>query len=429
MKKTAIFLSYLLCLLHGVKAQREPDKIFMHNINGVKLYGVGSQDNYPIINLGTYMNMELHFDDLSATVKNYNYTYQLCNADWQPVDLSTFDYIQGFTQGRLNQYRSSSVAKTKYIHYQALLPEKSCMPIKSGNYLLKVYLNGDTSKLAFTKRVMILNNIIPIAAKIVQPFNSSFFRTYQKVQFSIDKARIDIISPQQQLKVVILQNYRWDNAATGMQPLFMRGNMYEYNGEQDCLFPAGKEYRWADLRSFRFQSERVDSANLNIKPFDVWLKQDAERTKFTYLYYADLNGFFEVASTDVNSPWWQGDYANVHFTFTPTNNQPYPKQNVYLSAEFTGYRADDDSRMTYNAERGVYEKSILLKQGFYSYTYITKDIENKKSKPELSQTDGNYWETENNYTILVYYRSLSGRSDELVGATTLNSRNFFAHGF
>ena len=138
MKK--IFLLYTLFLfVNNCFAQREPDKVYMPNIHGVKLFKGGDQSSYPIITVGAVMAMELHFDDLDATVKNYNYCYQLCNADWQPVDLSPFDYITGFSNGRLNQYRSSSIAKTKYIHYQALLPEQSCMPKIGGNYLLKIY--------------------------------------------------------------------------------------------------------------------------------------------------------------------------------------------------------------------------------------------------------------------------------------------------
>ena len=332
MKKN-LFAVIALVLSFNAFAQREPDRVFMPNIHGVKLFKTGGQDNYPIITLGATMAMELHFDDLDATVKNYNYCYQLCNADWQPVDLSPFDYITGFSNGRLNQYRSSSVAKTKYIHYQALLPEQNCMPKIGGNYLLKVYLNGDTSKLAFTRRVLVLNNIVPVAAKIIQPFNTQLFRTHQKVQFSIDKAKLNIINTQQQLKVVVLQNYRWASAVTGIQPLFMRGNLYEYNGEQDCVFPSGKEYRWADLRSFRFLSDRVDSSDLDTKPFTVWLRPDAERSKTPYITYLDLNGFYQVAATDVNNPWWQGDYANVHFIFKPGDSQMFLNKNVYLTGE------------------------------------------------------------------------------------------------
>lgn len=424
MKTVIACLLFFLFNISTIYAQRQPDKVYMPNINGVKIFAAGNQIAYPIIQLGLEMQMEIHFDDLNAVVKNYNYTYQLCNADWQPVDLSTFDYVQGFTQGRFSQYRASSVAITKYIHYQALLPEKSCMPNKSGNYLLKVYLNGDTSKLAFTKRMLVLNNIVPVMAKITQPFNTQLFRTHQKVQFSIDKTKLNIINQQQQLKIVVLQNYRWDNALTGSQPLFMRGNIYEYNGEQDFVFPAGKEFRWADLRSFRFQSERVDSANLNNKPFDVFLKPDRERNKLSYIYYADLNGFYEVNATDVNNPWWQGDYAKVHFIFAPVDNQPFQNKDVYIAGEMTGYLMNDATKMEYNATQGIYEKTLLLKQSFYSYSYVTKNIDDTKAKYDISETEGNYWETENNYTILVYYRSLSDRSDELVGAVTLNTRDF-----
>ena len=132
-----------------------PDVTYMPNIQGIKLYLQGNQLSYPIIGLNSNELMELHFDDLDGRVKNYYYTFQLCNADWTPVDLSTFDYLKGFSQIRLNQYRLSSISQTKYVHYQAVLPDRNCVPSKSGNYLLKVFLDGDTSKLAFTRRVLV----------------------------------------------------------------------------------------------------------------------------------------------------------------------------------------------------------------------------------------------------------------------------------
>ena len=109
-------------------AQREPDKIYMPNINGVKLFVRGNQMSYPIINVSSLNALELDFDDLEGNIKNYSYTYQLCNADWTPVDLNVLDYIQGFTQIRFNQYRVSSVAKVKYVHYQTFLPDKNMIP-------------------------------------------------------------------------------------------------------------------------------------------------------------------------------------------------------------------------------------------------------------------------------------------------------------
>ncbi len=412
-----------LLLIFKVSAQ-QPDKIYMASIHSVKLFIAGNQAAYPIIKLNAAMMMELHFDDLDANVKNYNYTYVLCDANWVPVDLSPFDFLQGFTQGRLSQYRYSSVAKTKYIHYQALLPEQNCMPKLSGNYLLKVYLDGDTSKLAFTRRVLVADNTIPIAAKITQPFNTQLFRAYQKVQFTIDKTKFNILNPQQQLKIVVLQNFRWDNAITGIQPTFMRGNIFEYSSDNNCVFPGGREYRWVDLRSFRFQSERVDSADLNTNPFTVWLKPDPQRTNMRYVSYADLNGVYNISATDVNNAWEQGDYANVHFTFVPQNPDEFANKQVYLIGELATGNCDDATcQMDYDANRKVFEKTLLLKQGYYYYTYITKVMNDKKIVAETADTEGNFSETENTYTILVYYRSFSDRADELIGAVTIDSRN------
>ena len=79
--------------------------------------------------------------------------------------------------------------------------------------------------------------------------------------------------------------------------------------------------------------------------------------------------------------------------------------------------------MKFNAEKGYYEKTMLLKQGYYFYTYATAPINVAFPKGDVSVTDGNYWETENEYTTLVYYRSYNGRHDELVALSTVNSKN------
>ncbi len=422
MKGFFLSLMFNVLLAPVTFSQAAPDQIAMSCIHTPMLFLQGNQNGYPIIDVGAVSALELHFDDLDGYIKNYYYTYQLCDANWQPVNVSPFDYLKGFTQNRISQYRVASLAKTKYVHYQALLPESSCIPIKSGNYLLKVYLNGDTSNLAFTKRLLVVDNFVNISARILQPFNQEVFNTDQKVQFTLDVSKLRILNQQQQLKVVVLQNYRWDNAITGMQPQFMRQNLYEYNGERDFLFPAGKEYRWLDLRSFRFESDRVRSVDISTVPFTVEVAPDGERTQQRYLYYADGNGFYQIGSTDVSNAWWQGDYANVHFSFVPRDPSLYNGKNVYIAGQMTGYLYNDSTRMIFNPASGAFEKTLMLKEGYYTYTYVTRDAANPDAPPSFELTDGNYWETENNYTILVYYRSFSDRSDELVGITNIDSR-------
>lgn len=403
-------------------AQRLPDQVYMPDIRTPRLFQQNNQQSLALISLNSSDLLELHFDDMNGVPKNYYYTYVLCNADWTPADVSPFDYIRGFPQNRLSQYRVSTVTTSRYVHYQALLPDRNCMPSKSGNYLLKVYLDADTSKLAFTKRMLVVDNRASIGAQVQQPFDNELLRTHQKIQLAVNTQQLNILSPQQ-TRIVILQNNRWDDAIRDIQPTFIRGKMMEYNAEQDCLFPAGKEYRWADLQSFRFLSDRMDRVDRGREPVAVYLKPDLERNHLRYLFFRDRNGWDEINTTESLNPWWQTDYAYVHFTFAPANRQPFAGKSVYLLGSLTGNQVGDTSKMEYDAVRGVYTKTLFLKQGYYSYAYVTKSDKHPEEKADPSATEGNYWETENVYTILFYYRSFSSRHDELVGVGSVNSRN------
>jgi hypothetical protein len=198
--------------------------------------------------------------------------------------------------------------------------------------------------------------------------------------------------------------------------------MIEYNGEADCLFPAGKEYRWVDMRSFRYQSERIGAVNMNTVPYEVVVRPDVDRLTQRYVYYMDYSGFFFIDATDNINPFTQGDYAKVHFTFIPPGNQPFAGKDVHLIGALTGNQVGDSSRMVFDTNKGVYEKTMFLKQGYYTYNYVTKDKGDNTAPADAALTDGNYWETSNDYTVLVYYRGFSDRADQLVGITTINSR-------
>jgi len=422
MKK--IITVYCLLLSLCSFAQRFPDAIYLPNIRTAKLFSQNNQESMAIVRLNSSDLLELHFDDVDPTPKNYYYSLELCNADWTPADLNTFDYINGFTQVHLSEYRPSSITQSKYIHYQTLLPDKNCMPTRSGNYMLRVFLDGDTSQVAFTKRMFVVDfNKAMISAIVQQPYDNQLNKTHQKLQLSVNTNQLNPINPQQQVQVVILQNYRWDNAVTNIVPSFIRDNILEYNSEVDCVFPAGREYRWVDLRSYKFSSERIEKIDKEAEPNEVYLRADGVRINMRYIYMVDYNGWYDINTTENINPWWQTDYAKVHFTFVPPDNQPISNKDVYILGDLTGNKLGNSGKMRFNAEKGVYEKTLLLKQGYYYYTYATAPQKVSFPVGDVSQTDGNYWETENEYTVLVYYRSYNGRHDELVALTTVNSKN------
>lgn len=419
-KNTVAFL-LLLCMLQSSSVfSQDPEAVYKNNIKAVRFHMYGDQLSLPIYNINSTDQLELNFDDLDANVKSYYYSFQLCDYNWKPVDISPFLYLKGFTQQRITTYRYSSIALTRYTHYQAVLPDRSTSIILSGNYILKVYLDGDTSKLAFTRRLLVLDQKAAINAKIIQPFAPQLFKTHQKVQFSANITGLNTFSAAQQIKVVILQNNRWDNSSKDIVPTFVRGNTLEYNSENNCIFPGGKEWRWLDLRSFRLQSDRVERADYKKTATDFFLFTDADRTAQRYVYFADLDGMYLVQTYETINPYWQGDFATVHFSLAAPNGVPYADKDIFLAGQLTNYELNDKTKMVFNADKGVYECTAFLKQGYYNYTYIAVDRNDPLQRKEL---EGDYWETENSYTILMYYKSFTDRADQLIGVGKINSRN------
>jgi hypothetical protein len=400
-----------------------PDHIYKPNIRTVKLTKYGDIFSYPVIALNSPEQLELHFDDLDADYKNYYYTFQLCNADWTPANVPSFDFIRGFQTMRITNYRNSSISATRYTHYEALFPERNSVPTRSGNYLLKVFLNSDTSNLYFTKRFLVVENKVSIGAQLKQPFNSQLFLTDQRVLVSVSTiaGKINVMSPQD-LKVAVLQNNSWPTASLINRPTIYRGNYFEYNDDATS-FPAGREWRWIDLRSLRLMSDRMQRLIDTSKDrTEVWVKADGERKQQVYVYYRDLNGIYTTENTDGNNPWWQSDYAYVTFTYVPPGNKPYPGKDIFLYGELTNYLPDAASKMEFNEDRGVYQKTLFLKQGYYNYSYVTLDAGKAPgNRFSFDNTEGNFTNTENNYMVLVYYRAFGGRSDELVGFAQLNT--------
>ena len=419
LKSSCLFIG-LVFIICSIKAQQNPEAIYNNNIHTVRFHTYGDQQALPVYKLNSADRLELHFDDMAANVKSYYYTFQLCDYDWKPVQLSPFDYIKGFTQQRITNYRFSSIAFTRYTHYQVILPETNCLPTRSGNYLLKIFLDGDTSKLAFTRAMLVLEPKSSVMAQIIQPFTPQYFKTHQRLKFTVNLDGLNAFNANQQVKVLVLQNNRWDNAQGHVPPTFVRGTSLEYNTENNFVFAGGKEWRWLDLRSFRLQSERVERADYSKTATHIFVKPDIDRHAQKYIYYMDLNGMYQVTTYESINPYWQGDYATVDFSFITPSQTAYPDKDLYLFGQLTDYKLTEANKMNFNTEKGIYEGTQFLKQGYYSYGYMLVDKNDPTKRTEL---EGDYWETENSYTILVYYKSFTDQSDQLIGIGKINTRS------
>jgi Domain of unknown function (DUF5103) len=406
-------------LVTSIYGQRLPDEVFMKNISTIKFNMFGDPLSYPIISLRGDDKLELHFDDMDGGVKYYYYTLELRNADWSIAQLGYFDYVKGFTQERISTYRLSSAVYTRYTHYQVMLPDRNLMPVKSGNYVLKVFLNGDTSQLAFTRRLLVVDNRLGVSAQIRQPFAQQYFRTYHRLLVQVSTKGIDVRYPQQQVKLNILQNYRWDNEIRNIQPTYIRPEMLEFVNEQEMVFPGMREWRWLNIRSFRLLGDRIASQQNTDSSYSLFVKEEKTMVGSPYYFYRDYNGRFMNETIERVNPFWEAEYANVHFSFEPPGKIPFHNMDLFVFGEITNYGKSPGARMIFNQEKGKYETDLFLKQGYYDYVYALND--RKSQEFTTDKTEGNLWETEDTYLVLVYYRQLGGRYDELLGISRVNS--------
>lgn len=421
MKKTLLLLGIILPALCFSQDERLRyyDYVYLDNIKTVKFHIEGLLLSTPILDLNAGTALELSFDDMDGDAKSYTYTIVQCNADWTPSNLVETEYIDGFQEVDLVDFEYSFKAKTIYTHFRLYLPNNDMGITKSGNYLLKVYENEDRKRLAITRRFMVVETLVSVIPDVVRPAKVSRSDTHQEIDFRVTHKNFEIRNPRQELFVTVLQNGRWDNAITGLLPLFSRQEEQVYDYQDKVVFPAGKEFRYLDLRSLRYASENIDLIEYINNQYEVVLRMDKKRSNSGYLEIEDINGNFVIETLDDDEHDIESDYANVLFSlYSPTEMYD---QDIYIFGGLTDWQLKPAFKMIYNPAVSAYVGKVKLKQGYYNYLYAA--LPRGANQPDFEETEGNWYESKNLYTILVYYRAFGGRYDRLIGAFSFSSRS------
>jgi hypothetical protein len=391
--------------------------IFDKNIRSVQLLLSASQLSLPIVDLNARPNtLLLQFDHLGEDLMDYRYTLVHCNSDWQPSDLSDAEYIDGFMEDRITNIESSFNTLTQYTHYTLGLPNRNLRWSKSGNYLLKV-IDDDTDEVVIIRRFMVVEPRWQIGADFTKTARVDKLNTHHEIDFLVKPKKDRISNPQNDIKAFVLQNGRWDNALGPLRPFVTRGEDVVFDLQDQIVFPAGKEFRFFDMRTLDVRGERVRMIQEKTDYFEVTLQRDESRYDRPVVFRADANGRFVIENRHFNQTQLQCDYAHVLFAIS--QNQPLEDEDVYLFGELTDWQLRPDCKMEYNEEAKAYYCELFLKQGYYNYQYLVVDKASGKVDPD--GFEGNWYETANQYTILVYFRPFGARFDRLMGAVSINS--------
>jgi len=424
---------------------------YVDYIKSVNLHPPGVILSNPIIQLGSGA-LTLSFDDLKGESREYIYSVVHCNADWTPSELTEVEFMEGFNEEQIQNIEFSIRTLTDYTHYEVTIPNEDFRFTVSGNYLLKVYDNEDDKFLVLTKRFMVVEPLFSVRGNATQSSIVKKGKTHQEIDFVILHKGVQINNPRREVKVTVLQNGRWDNAITGLEPQYIKGNELKYEFLDKISFLAGKEFRFFDLRSLRYRGNGIRRVEEFDDGYDVTLTPDETRAYTLKYNQRDINGGYVIGTVDNNNGGVnlsfsdddseeardtklallarqnmensiangiESDYANVLFSIK--RNEPFYDKDVYVFGAFTDWQIREEFKMSYQEAVRAYVADINLKQGFYNYKYAVVPQKGKKI-PDLSELEGDWFETENKYTVLAYFRPFGQRYDRLMVAYNIDSR-------
>lgn len=366
----------------------------------------------PVIRLdadGPGDRVNISFDDLTHAYRRYTYSIEHCEADWTASDqIFTSDYVEGFSEGNTIGPGEESVnTDTLYTHYRLTIPNAECSLKMSGNYRLTVYDEDDGHRPVLSACFMVAETAASVGLNVTPNTDIDTHKSHQQVEMSVNYGSLSVTNPTEQIKTVVMQNRRWDNARVNVSPQYVTADGLRWEHCRDLIFEAGNEYRKYEILDVAYPTMGVDRMVWDGADYHAWLYPSEPRP--AYVYDEDTNGAFYIRNGDNVENDIASEYIYVHFTLPADNRFD---GEVYVDGAWTGGRFLPECRMRYDEARGLYTATVVQKQGYYSYQYVLVDADGAS---RTVPTEGNYYQTENKYQALVYYRERGGRTDRLVG--------------
>lgn len=415
MKKILLTITLLLSVLYSYP-QAYKTQSLSEDVHTVQVNKNGNWASIPVIDLSGDNYININFDILGEySYRALKYRIINCDADWNKSRLLDIEYLDGFNDLLIDDYAQSVNTIVDYTNYNFQIPNDRQRLKLSGNYAVEVYAEDEQNKVLLMACFSVLDSKIKIDGAFSSNTDIDANKEHQQVNFSINTAGIQIRDPFSDLKVVVRQNNRMDNQRIGVKPTYIQGDKLIYEHNRDLIFDAGNEYRRFESVSYRYNGLNIESTDLTRPYYLTSIITDKVRAGKRYIYDQDQNGRYLIRNAEANDADTQADYFKTRFTL----DIPEPiLEPIYLNGGFTNNRFDEKYLMKYDIANKVYTADVLLKQGAYNYQYLTQ------SGKIYSQAkiEGNYFETENEYAVYVYYRPVGFLFDELIGLLLISGK-------
>lgn len=395
-----------------VLAKDTGQKIFRENVKSLKVW---NPDNFlapPILNLNSNDRLIVSFDILSDSPEYLRYRLIHCNSDWQPSGLLENEFLGGFNETSIEDFAFSENTYVHFINYQISLPDPALPILKSGNYLIQVYPEDSPDDILLQERFYVSEDITNISASASAKTDKGYLSDWQQLDLQLSLSHIPQINPYQDLEIVVSQNNRPESVRHIKHPSRVQSGVAVFEHSDDLIFEAGNEFRRFETVRTDYPGMNVDSVKFKDGVWHAWLRKDLPRDDKNYFFDKTQNGRFKIDEYNSTDPDLGADYIMVHFSLVPPDTNI---REIFLQGEFTQNNLDNASLMRYAWNDGLYHADLLLKQGSYNYQYVALLDQSGQSDP--SPIEGNKYETQNEYLVLVYFRPPGARADRLVSSS------------
>lgn len=410
-------LLHLLSIVHSHNcfAQLGCTEYLTPNIHTFQLKVNDKAEAFPVLKLGSDDILHVSFDDLTHEYKRYTYKIEHCDAVGSVSDgLFESEYVRSATdEVVIDDYEQSENTTVLYTHYTFSLPNTQMRPLLSGNYRITVSTENDEGDIVPVLKTYfgVVDTKVGIYPTCSTNTEVDWNGSHQQLSLRVDASNLTLRDAKNEIKVVVMQNRRLDNAA--MFPPFtaQNGSNLLWEHTRDLTFEAGNEYRKMEIISTRYPGMHGEGVRWIEPYYHYTIMTDTQRKN--YLYDEDRNGLYLTRYEGGGDADVQADYVLAHFSLSslPMNNA-----KVYISGQWTGGILNEQYVMHYDDASEAYVADVLLKCGYYNYLYLT--ALNNNQHGTTAPVEGDFYQTENEYDILVYYYPTGGRYWQLVGCVT-----------
>lgn len=410
-----LVLTFLLLVgwMCGGAAQRS--RVFRDDIRTLRCEQGGLLQVLPVIGLNGGETVRVSFDQMSHEHRRFFYRVEHCGIDGTATpDLFPSEFLEATQSDVLIEHRRESRnTTTQYTHYSFDFPNAEVRPLISGNYRITIFDDsGEEPTPVAETWVGVVEPLAEIEGEVLTDTDVDNNRAHQQLRFSVFGQDLQGIDLRKEVKVLVCQNGRADRFVEGVEPSQINGTRLLWEHRRELIFPAGNEYRSFEWLSVHAPGMRVEGVDWISPCYHATLMTDEVRQH--YHLAGDRNGTSVIRNIDNADDATESEYAFVHFRLA----MPELKgAEVYVSGAWAMGDDAPEHRMHYNAERQAYETALYLKQGYYNYLYLVRRKGSRRG--ETAPVEGDFFQTNNDYTIWVYHRRTTDRYDRLVGVKTL----------